>query len=127
MGRSPPTAVTRPPADTADVRVLWGVNGLALEATRDAIERLRDDTGYAANLVVRDAGAPRVPGFPYLRVDRFTASLGAAAGAGVLAGGARALRRGRQRKPKNAALPKLALNPCFPSHQLNQPACNMQS
>jgi hypothetical protein len=25
---------------------------------------------------VRDAGAPRVPGFPYLRVDRFTASLG---------------------------------------------------
>jgi hypothetical protein len=29
---------------------------------------------------VRDAGAPRVPGFPYLRVDRFTASLGEAAG-----------------------------------------------
>ena len=23
MGRSPPTAVTRPPADIADVRVLW--------------------------------------------------------------------------------------------------------
>jgi hypothetical protein len=28
---------------------------------------------------VRDAQAPRVPGFPYLRVDRFTASLGDAA------------------------------------------------
>ncbi len=29
---------------------------------------------------VRDAGALRVPGFPYLRVDRFTASLGESAG-----------------------------------------------
>jgi len=29
---------------------------------------------------VRDAGALRVPGFPYLRVDRFTASLGERAG-----------------------------------------------
>ena len=28
----------------------------------------------------RDAGRPRMPGFPYLRVDRFTASLGEAAG-----------------------------------------------
>ena len=50
-----------------------------------------DDVGECARLLqrvdaridaagVRDAGAPRVPGFPYLRVDRFTASLGAAAG-----------------------------------------------
>jgi len=49
-----------------------------------------DDVGDCARLLrqvdqridaagVRDAGAPRVPGFPYLRVDRFTASLGAAA------------------------------------------------
>ena len=47
----------------------------------------RDDTvGYCARLFadvdrrvdtlgVRDAGVPRVPGFPYLRVDRFTAAL----------------------------------------------------
>jgi len=46
-----------------------------------------DDVGSCARLLrqvdertdaagVRDAGAPRVPGFPYLRVDRFTASLG---------------------------------------------------
>ena len=50
-----------------------------------------DDVGDCARLLhqldrhidavgVRDAGAPRVPGFPYLRVDRFTASLGEAAG-----------------------------------------------
>jgi hypothetical protein len=50
-----------------------------------------DDVGDCARLLrqvderidaagVRDAGAPRVPGFPYLRVDRFIASLGAAAG-----------------------------------------------
>lgn len=49
-----------------------------------------DDVGLCARLLrqvdqridaagVRDAGAPRVPGFPYLRVDRFTASLGTAA------------------------------------------------
>lgn len=49
-----------------------------------------DDVGNCARLLRRvdeqvdaagrrDAGAPRVPGFPYLRVDRFTASLGAAA------------------------------------------------
>jgi hypothetical protein len=46
-----------------------------------------DDVGDCARLLrqldaqidaagVRDAGAPRVPGFPYLRVDRFAASLG---------------------------------------------------
>jgi hypothetical protein len=46
-----------------------------------------DDVGACARLLreldgrvdaagIRDAGAPRVPGFPYLRVDRFTASLG---------------------------------------------------
>lgn len=45
-----------------------------------------DDVGRCARLLretdaaidaagTRDAGAPRVPGFPYLRVDRFTASL----------------------------------------------------
>jgi hypothetical protein len=50
-----------------------------------------DDLGDCARLLrqlderidaagARDAGAPRVPGFPYLRVDRFTASLGEAAG-----------------------------------------------
>jgi len=50
-----------------------------------------DDIGDCARLLrqvdaavdaagVRDAGAPRVPGFPYLRVDRFGASLGEAAG-----------------------------------------------
>ncbi|MCU0764597.1 MAG: hypothetical protein MUF32_00870 [Burkholderiaceae bacterium] len=50
-----------------------------------------DDVGDCARLLrqvdaridaagVRDGGAPRVPGYPYLRVDRFTASLGEAAG-----------------------------------------------
>ena len=50
-----------------------------------------DDVGDCARLLrqvdqridaagTRDAGAPRVPGFPYLRVDRFTASLGESAG-----------------------------------------------
>ena len=51
-----------------------------------------DDVGECARLLrqldhlveqagVRDAGAPRVPGFPYLRVDRFTAGLGEEAAA----------------------------------------------
>jgi hypothetical protein len=51
-----------------------------------------DDVGDCARLLramdeaveaagVRDAGAPRVPGFPYLRVERFTAGLGEAAAA----------------------------------------------
>lgn len=53
------------------------------------LERV-DDVGDCARLLrqvdqridaagVRDAGAPRVPGFPYLRVDRFNASLDEAA------------------------------------------------
>jgi hypothetical protein len=51
-----------------------------------------DDVGDCARLLraldaivdaaaVRDASAPRVPGFPYLRADRFTASLGEQAAA----------------------------------------------
>lgn len=40
-----------------------------------AVDRRIDALG------VRDAGAPRVPGFPHLRVDRFTAALGERAAA----------------------------------------------
>lgn len=50
--------------------------------------RRDDDVGYCARLFadldrqvdragVRDAEAPRIDGFPYLRVDRFSAALGA--------------------------------------------------
>ena len=66
------------------------VDPYARAPIRDHLQR-DDDVGQCARLLqqvdrhidaagVRDAGAGRVPGFPYLRVDRFTASLGEAAG-----------------------------------------------
>jgi hypothetical protein len=81
-----------------------------------------DDVGNCARLLravdrqidtagVRDAGSPRVPGFPYLRVDRFTASLEPAAaglrGAGFSAWSelmAQADRKARAAELANAGL-----------------------
>ena len=66
------------------------VDPYARAPIRDHLQR-SDDVGRCARLLrqvderidaagVRDAGMPRVPGFPYLRVDRFSASLGPVAG-----------------------------------------------
>jgi hypothetical protein len=68
-----------------------GLDPYAQPPMREHLAR-DDDTGRCARLLqavdhavdaagVRDAGTPRVPGFPYLRVDRFTASLAGPAAA----------------------------------------------
>jgi hypothetical protein len=49
------------------------------DAVGDCARLLREVDARIDALGVRDAGTPRVPGFPYLRADRFTASLGDAA------------------------------------------------
>lgn len=49
------------------------------DAVGDCAWLLRQLDARVDALGVRDAAAPRVPGFPYLRVDRFSESLGAAA------------------------------------------------
>lgn len=49
------------------------------DALGDCARRLRDIDARIDALGVRDAIAPRVPGFPYLRVDRYTASLASSA------------------------------------------------
>src|SRR5512135_2201794 len=59
----------------------YGVDPIASHLRRD------DNVGYCARLfadidrhvdaaAARDAEAPRIPGYPYLRVDRFAAALG---------------------------------------------------
>ena len=48
-------------------------------ATRDCAQWFAALDGVVDRAGVRDGGAYRIPGFPYLRVDRFSASFGAAA------------------------------------------------
>lgn len=84
--------VIRCPALAACMALLAGCASVDPYASAPVAEHLqRDDAvGHCARLLhdvdrrvdaagVRDAQAPRVPGFPYLRASRFTAGLGAAA------------------------------------------------